>query len=46
VSNGEYEAATEWAEEMKARILEATKTAHDVTAVRDHFPFDDFDEDA
>jgi hypothetical protein len=46
VPNGEYEAAKELAEEMKARMLEATKTAHDITEVRHHFPFDDFDEDA
>jgi hypothetical protein len=31
---------------MKGRMLEATKTAHDITGVRHHFPFDDFDEDA
>lgn len=45
VPNSEYEAAKELAEEMKARMLEAAKTPHDITGIRDHFPFDDFDED-
>ncbi|KAI9375918.1 kinase-like domain-containing protein [Aspergillus egyptiacus] len=46
VLNSEYEAAKELAGEMKARMLEAAKTAEDITGVRDHFPFDDFDESA
>lgn len=46
VSNSEYEAAKKLAWEMKARMLEAAKTAEDVTGVRDYFPFDDFDESA
>ncbi|KAF9891172.1 Phosphotransferase enzyme [Aspergillus nanangensis] len=44
VSNSEYEAVKELAGEMKARMLEAAKTAEGITGVRDHFPFDDFDE--
>lgn len=44
VPNSEYEAAKELAEEMKARMLEAAKTVRDIAGVRDHFPFDDFDE--
>ncbi|KAJ5558044.1 hypothetical protein N7535_009534 [Penicillium sp. DV-2018c] len=46
VPNSEYEAAKELAAEMKARMLEAAETAEDITEVRDHFPFDDFDESA
>lgn len=42
VPNSEYEAAKEVARKMKAKMLEAAKTAHDVTAVRSHFPFDNF----
>ncbi|KAL4889177.1 kinase-like domain-containing protein [Aspergillus ambiguus] len=46
VPNSEYATAKELAEEMKSRMLEAAETADDITGVRDHFPFDDFDEGA
>ncbi|PGH10480.1 hypothetical protein AJ80_07523 [Polytolypa hystricis UAMH7299] len=44
VPNDEYEAARETAREMKAKMLEAAETPHEVTGVKDQFPFDDFDE--
>ncbi|GAD91760.1 hypothetical protein PVAR5_0334 [Paecilomyces variotii No. 5] len=44
VPNSEYEAAKELAQEMKRQMPQAAETAHDATGVRDHFPFDDFDE--
>ncbi|KAE8349515.1 kinase-like domain-containing protein [Aspergillus coremiiformis] len=46
VPNSEYEAAKELAQKIKTKMLEAAETVHDATAVRDHFPFDDFDENA
>ncbi|KAJ9400232.1 hypothetical protein DTO282F9_3002 [Paecilomyces variotii] len=44
VPNSEYEAAKELAQEIKSKMLEVSETADDVTGVREHFPFDDFDE--
>lgn len=46
VPNDEYQAVKEKAGEMKARILEAATTHSNVTAVQNHFPFDDFCEDS
>ncbi|OOF98798.1 hypothetical protein ASPCADRAFT_140162 [Aspergillus carbonarius ITEM 5010] len=46
VPNSEYDATMELAQEMKNKILEVVETDHDITAARDHFPFDNFDEDA
>ncbi|RAK95008.1 uncharacterized protein BO80DRAFT_498083 [Aspergillus ibericus CBS 121593] len=45
VPNSEYDDARKLAQEMKDKILEVVETDHDITAARDHFPFDDFDED-
>lgn len=46
IPNDNFEATKELAQEMKSKMLEAAETEHDITAVRDHFPFDDFDEHA
>lgn len=45
VPNDEYNAAKDVALEMKAKMLAAAESQDDITGVRDHFPFDDFDED-
>ncbi|PWY65222.1 hypothetical protein BO70DRAFT_356812 [Aspergillus heteromorphus CBS 117.55] len=39
-----YNTAKEVAYDMKARMLEAANIPEDVAAVRDQFPFEDFDE--
>ncbi|GLA41371.1 phosphotransferase enzyme [Aspergillus niger] len=44
VPNEGYEAARRLACDMKAQMLEAAETPDEVIAIRDHFPFDDFDE--
>lgn len=44
VTNSEYDAAKELTQEMKSQMLEAAETADDARGIRDHFPFDDFDE--
>ncbi|RDW79290.1 phosphotransferase family protein [Aspergillus mulundensis] len=46
VSNDKYGAAKETACEIKTKMLQASDTPADLTASRDHFPFDDFDEDS
>ncbi|PYH75396.1 kinase-like protein [Aspergillus uvarum CBS 121591] len=44
VPNDDYDAVKGMAHNMKTRMLEAAETPEDVIGVRDHFPFDDFDE--
>ncbi|PLN86244.1 protein kinase-like protein [Aspergillus taichungensis] len=44
VPNEEYHAAREKAREIKDKMLEVAETDEDVFGVREHFPFDDFDE--
>lgn len=44
VPNEGYEAARRLACDMKVQMLEAAETPDEVIAIRDHFPFDDFDE--
>lgn len=46
VPNDNYDSVKRGAHEIKVRLLEAAETEHDRTAVREHFPFDDFDEDS
>ncbi|PWY63639.1 hypothetical protein BO83DRAFT_393201 [Aspergillus eucalypticola CBS 122712] len=46
VPNEDYEAARRLASEIKSKMLEAAETRDEVVAIRDHFPFDDFDEGA
>ncbi|OJJ43355.1 hypothetical protein ASPZODRAFT_103231 [Penicilliopsis zonata CBS 506.65] len=46
VPNDDYDAAKAVAYDMKTKMLEAAETPEDVIDVRDHFPFDDFDESA
>ncbi|KAL5333381.1 kinase-like domain-containing protein [Aspergillus crustosus] len=46
VPNDYYETARDTAREIKAQMLKAADTDHDATAVRNHFPFDDFDENS
>ncbi|KAB8277878.1 kinase-like protein [Aspergillus minisclerotigenes] len=44
VLNDDYDAVKEMAHDIKTRMLEAAETPEDVIGIRDHFPFDDFDE--
>ncbi|RDH31196.1 hypothetical protein BDQ94DRAFT_180568 [Aspergillus welwitschiae] len=44
VPNKGYEAARRLACDMRAQMFEAAETPDEVIAIRDHFPFDDFDE--
>ncbi|PYI30386.1 kinase-like protein [Aspergillus indologenus CBS 114.80] len=44
VPNDDYDAVKKVAHDMKTRMLEAAETSEDRIGVRDHFPFDDFDE--
>lgn len=46
VPNDDYDAVKELAHDMKTKMLEAAETPEDAIGVRDHFPFDDFDESA
>ncbi|PYI05957.1 kinase-like protein [Aspergillus sclerotiicarbonarius CBS 121057] len=46
VPNDDYDAVKAVAHDMKTKMLEAAETPEDVIGVRDHFPFDDFDEGA
>lgn len=46
VSNDDYDATKAMALDIKAKMLEAAETPEDVIGVQDHFPFDDFDENA
>ncbi|RAL12649.1 phosphotransferase family protein [Aspergillus homomorphus CBS 101889] len=46
VPNEDYDAAKAVAQDLKTKMLEAAETHEEVVGVRDHFPFDDFDESA
>ncbi|GIK00090.1 phosphotransferase enzyme [Aspergillus viridinutans] len=46
VPNEEYEAAKATAREIKAKMIEAAETDEDRIGIRNHFPFDDFDENS
>jgi hypothetical protein len=46
VPNDDYDAVKGLAHDMKTKMLEAAETPEDAIGVRDHFPFDDFDESA
>lgn len=46
VPNDDYDAVKGVARDMKTKMLEAAETPEDIISVRDHFPFDDFDEGA
>ncbi|PYH95612.1 hypothetical protein BO71DRAFT_428875 [Aspergillus ellipticus CBS 707.79] len=46
VPTDQYEDAKELVCGIKAKLLDAAETSDDVTEIRDHFPFDDFDENS
>ncbi|PWY90362.1 kinase-like protein [Aspergillus sclerotioniger CBS 115572] len=46
VPNDDYDAVKGVAHDMKTKMLQAAETPEDIIGVRDHFPFDDFDEAA
>lgn len=46
IPNDEFEATKEPAQDIEPKMLEAVETEHNITAVRDHVPFDDFDQNA
>jgi hypothetical protein len=44
--NDEHDIVKEVADDMKTKMLEVAGSPEDVIGVRDHFPFQDFDEGA
>ncbi|KAI9926045.1 Phosphotransferase enzyme [Aspergillus wentii] len=46
VQNEDYEAAKEKVGQIKEKTIELAETEQDAITARDHFPFDDFDEDS